>query len=457
MATMTAVSALATEKQPVDVTGKAKEYDSDYYMQKLISSISINGKSIKKYMTDENYNALLQNEIWVGGSEVYFVDKNTTVNINWDKEMLANEACGKMGVAGYQISKSDTGFQVSRSGVGGGEVYEGDLPYVTTFAMKDFLSGENNVWNLSIGYGSYYGYGTYNKTMIFVLEENAAIFEYQPDTSLHTHNYNETVVSEPEGCEKGENRYACICGLSYTKYIPAPLDHTWGPWETIIKATTTSEGKRIRECTECYEEETEIIPRLSITEPKPPVTTEPIPPVTSEITPPQSITGKVSVTASNFRMKTGQKTTACRVTDIAKGDAVSTVKSSNAKIVKVSNIKKSGTFKLTAGKKTGTAKITITMKSGLKKILTVKVRKKAVTTTKVSAKSKKIILKKGSKADLGIKVTPITSQQKLRYTSSDTKVAKVTSKGVVKAIKKGKAKITAKSGKKKAVVSITVR
>ncbi|MFR8222518.1 MAG: Ig-like domain-containing protein [Blautia faecis] len=44
----------------------------------------------------------------------------------------------------------------------------------------------------------------------------------------------------------------------------------------------------------------------------------------------------------------------------------------------------------------------------------------------------------------------------MTYTSSNKKVATVTSKGKVKAVNKGKCKITVKAGKKKAYVTITV-
>ena len=55
-----------------------------------------------------------------------------------------------------------------------------------------------------------------------------------------------------------------------------------------------------------------------------------------------------------------------------------------------------------------------------------------------------------------IALTPITSQEKITFTSSNKKVVTVTSKGVIKAKKPGKAKITVKSGKKKVTVTVTV-
>ena len=53
-------------------------------------------------------------------------------------------------------------------------------------------------------------------------------------------------------------------------------------------------------------------------------------------------------------------------------------------------------------------------------------------------------------------LTPITSQQKITYSSSNKKVAVVTSKGVITAKSAGTAKITVKSGSKKYTVKVTV-
>ena len=52
---------------------------------------------------------------------------------------------------------------------------------------------------------------------------------------------------------------------------------------------------------------------------------------------------------------------------------------------------------------------------------------------------------------------PITCVQKAVYTSSNKKIATVSSKGVIKAKKKGKATITVKVGKKKVKCKVTVK
>ena len=64
--------------------------------------------------------------------------------------------------------------------------------------------------------------------------------------------------------------------------------------------------------------------------------------------------------------------------------------------------------------------------------------------------------KAGKKLTLKPSRTPITSTQKFTYKSSNKKIATVSSKGVIKGKKTGKAKITVKSGKKKYTVTVTV-
>ena len=50
-----------------------------------------------------------------------------------------------------------------------------------------------------------------------------------------------------------------------------------------------------------------------------------------------------------------------------------------------------------------------------------------------------------------------TSIEKISYKSSNKKIVSVTSRGVIKGSRKGKAKITVKAGKKKYVITVTVK
>ena len=110
-----------------------------------------------------------------------------------------------------------------------------------------------------------------------------------------------------------------------------------------------------------------------------------------------------------------------------------------------------------AGKKKGTAKVTVTLQSGKKATLKVKVQTARVNTTKISGLKKNVSLKKGQKLTLKPVISPLTSQEKVTYTSSNKKVATVSKKGVITAKKKGTVKITVKSGKKSYVIKVKVK
>lgn len=159
---------------------------------------------------------------------------------------------------------------------------------------------------------------------------------------------------------------------------------------------------------------------------------------------------KLNVTTVTLQKK--QSTTGLKITDMAKWDSVVSWKSSNTKIVKVSK-----TGKLTAQNKTGKAVVTVTLKSGLSKKVIVKVQKAPVGTIKITGLKKAVTLAKGKTLQLKPVRQPFTCREKITYTSSNKKVVSVNSKGKIKALKPGKAKITVKSGKKKFIITVTVK
>ena len=171
------------------------------------------------------------------------------------------------------------------------------------------------------------------------------------------------------------------------------------------------------------------------------------------------VPGTIYLTVSFLKMKTGQSTTAFKATGFSEGDYVTAVTSNKPGTVKVTNVNKNGTFKLTAGKKKGSAVVTVTLASKKTASFKVTVQKAAVKTTKITTTTKSLTLAKGAtykKLASSIAVTPVTSKEKVTYSSSNKKVATVSSKGVIKAKKAGTAKITVKSGKKKVVVTVKV-
>lgn len=223
-------------------------------------------------------------------------------------------------------------------------------------------------------------------------------------------------------------------GETITTVIPKK-GHTPGEWTVAQEATALAAGTSVQKCTTCGAViNTQTIAKL---------------PATLAL----NVTAKKTVP-----MKVKQSF-AVKASGLAKGDGVKSWTSSNKKVVTVAS-----NGKLTA-KKTGTATITVTLKSGYTTWFKVKVQKKEVTTTslkvlnKATGKNvaKKVTLKRKGKLNLSAVVAPVTSRQKVTYSSSNKKVVAVNSKGVVTAKKKGKATITVKSGKKAVKIQITVK
>lgn len=107
------------------------------------------------------------------------------------------------------------------------------------------------------------------------------------------------------------------------------------------------------------------------------------------------------------------------------------------------------------GLKPGKSVITAKTANGKTVKCTVTVKKKP---NKISLNAKKKTLKKGKTFKVKVKFPKNTYSYKLSYSSNKPKIATVSSKGVIKAKKKGKAVITVKTfNKKKAKITITVK
>ena len=99
----------------------------------------------------------------------------------------------------------------------------------------------------------------------------------------------------------------------------------------------------------------------------------------------------------------------------------------------------------------------MTLKSGLKKSFKVKVQKSKVKTKKINNLVKNVTLKVKKTLALKPAILPVTTLDALTFKSSKPSVASVSANGVITALKKGTAKITVKSGKKKFVVTVKVK
>ena len=257
---------------------------------------------------------------------------------------------------------------------------------------------------------------------------------YEEKGKAYGHAFSTWKVTKEATCasEGSEERTCARCKEVEKRTIPATGEHSYDSWKTTRESTVLNMGQQERVCSVCKKKETKSIAKLKAT-----------------------ISLNVSGT---IPLKTKQTFTP-KVT-MGKGDKVVSWKSSNKKVVSVS---RNGKVKgLKAGK---TATITVQLQSGLKKSFKVKVQKKNVATKSLKVVnvstgkkvSSKVSLKRKQTLKLAATVSPITSKEKVKYSSSNKKVVSVSSKGVIKAKKKGKATITVKSGKKTYKIKVTVK
>ena len=257
---------------------------------------------------------------------------------------------------------------------------------------------------------------------------------YEEKGKAYGHAFSTWKVTKEATCasEGSEERTCARCKEVEKRTIPATGEHSYDSWKTTRESTVLNMGQQERICSVCKKKETKSIAKLKAT---------------------------ISLNVSGTIPLKTKQTFTLKVT-MGKGDKVVSWKSSNKKVVSVS---RNGKVKgLKAGK---TATITVQLASGLKKSFKVKVQKKNVATKSLKVVnvstgkkvSSKVSLKRKQTLKLATTVSPITSKEKVKYSSSNKKVVSVSSKGVIKAKKKGKATITVKSGKKTYRIKVTVK
>ena len=247
----------------------------------------------------------------------------------------------------------------------------------------------------------------------------------------HTAVTDAGVKATCETAGKTEGSHCATCGkVLKAQTTIAATGHIWSAWKTTSEATVFAAAKQQRSCTICKKTETRTVGK--------------------------KLTKVLKLNVSSISLQIKQKTTAVKVTEMAKGDSVKSWKSSDTKVVRVAG-KKNGTCTIAAGTTPGTAKITVQLASGKAARIIVKVQRTAVKTTSITASVKKLTLYTGQTETLNLTVKPLTSEEEITFTSSRANVAAVTKKGLVVAKTAGTTRITAKSGKKSVAITVVVK
>ena len=250
-----------------------------------------------------------------------------------------------------------------------------------------------------------------------VLEKSDHVYgEYQPDG-------NATCLADGT-----KTRVCSACKAQETVADPgSATGHKYGAYQPDGNATCLADGTKTRVCSVCKVRET-------VTDPG------------SRLVPTGSLSQK------KIRLQYRQSTSAVKVSGLAKGDFVQKWKSSRPSVASVSS-----KGKITAKKKSGSAKISAYLASGKVLTVTVIVQKKAVKTTALRDVPKRLTLRRGRTVKLQPTRLPVTSREKITYKSANTRIANVSKKGVITGKKAGTVKITVRSGRKKAVVTVKVK
>ena len=225
-----------------------------------------------------------------------------------------------------------------------------------------------------------------------------------------------------------KTRVCSACKAQETVADPgSATGHKYGAYQSDGNATCLADGTKTRVCSACKAQET-------VTDPG------------SRLVPTGSLSQK------KIRLQYRQSTSAVKVSGLAKGDFVQSWKSSRPSVAGVSP-----KGKITAKKKSGSAEISAYLASGKVLTVTVIVQKKAVKTTALRDVPKRLTLRRGRTVKLQPTRIPVTSKEKITYKSANTRIAKVSKKGVITGKKAGTVKITVRSGRKKAVVTVKVK
>ena len=241
------------------------------------------------------------------------------------------------------------------------------------------------------------------------------------------HKWDKVVVDKQPTCAAaGSQHIECsVCGEKQAATaIPATGKHSFGDYKVTKASTVLAAGVKTRTCKVCGKTETAAVAKLN---------------------------GTIKVVSAKVPLQVKKSVALSKlVTGLTTGDSINAAACTSSKPA-VAAIRGG---KVVA-KKAGTAVITVKLASGTFAKVTIVVQKGAVATASISVPTT-LKLKAGEKKKLTPVVKPVTSLNKVTYSSTNTKVATVSKDGTVTAKKSGSATIKVKSGKKTVNVKVKV-
>lgn len=256
-----------------------------------------------------------------------------------------------------------------------------------------------------------------------------------PATGKHTYKWV-TDKNSTCGAAGSKHQECTVCKAKGSiEKIKATGKHSMGAWKVTKAATAVAAGVKERTCKVCGgAKERASIAKLKAT-----------------------LTLNVPVNRT-LPMKMRQ-TFQAKVSGLAKGDKVVSWRSSNRRVAAVS-----GNGRIVAQRIAGNAVITVKLASGKTAKFTVRVQRTDVATTAITVTNKAtrrrltgtVNLKLRKNLALGVGLTPLTSTQRVTYSTSNSRIASVNSRGVVTARRTGTVTITVRSGRKIARIRVRV-
>ena len=84
------------------------------------------------------------------------------------------------------------------------------------------------------------------------------------ETDLSEHAYRDEITA-PSCTQQGYTTHVCtVCQYAFVDTYTDITEHTYGEWTEVKPATWREEGEQHRQCVDCAEEQTEVLPKLPI-------------------------------------------------------------------------------------------------------------------------------------------------------------------------------------------------